>query len=81
MRYSLRNMRKRRASLRPWFANFFLEITRSRLTSTSQTNVRLSFKVQRNPYSERDAQNPPYHRGSGSSAEMRVNRLAKTLSA
>jgi hypothetical protein len=29
MRYSLRNMPKRQASLRPWLANFFLEITGS----------------------------------------------------
>jgi hypothetical protein len=84
MRHSLGNMPKRRAFLdpRPAKADFSFEISRSQLTSTSQTNVRLSCMVQRKTRTpELDAQNPPYHRGSGSSAEMRVNGLAKTLSA
>jgi hypothetical protein len=79
MRYSLRNMPKRRASLRPWFADFSLEITRSRFTSTSDTNVQLSFERRRSRNPSRVAQNPQCHSGSGCSAKCRVNRLAKAL--
>ena len=63
MRYSLRNMPKRRASLRPWFANFFLKITESRLTSTCETNGQFRFKIRRNRSPSRNAQNPQYHPG------------------
>jgi hypothetical protein len=70
MRYSLRNMPKRWASLRPWFANFSLEITGSRLTSTCETNGQFRFKVRRNG-SPGDAQNLQYHTGERLSVEMR----------
>ena len=73
MRYSLRNMPKRRASLRPWFANFFLEITGSRLTSTCETNGQFRFKVRRNGSPSRDAQNLQYHPGSNCSVENAVS--------
>jgi hypothetical protein len=56
-------MPKRRASLLPWFANFFLEITGSRLTSTCETNGQFRFKVRRNGSPSRDAQNLQYHPG------------------
>jgi hypothetical protein len=64
MRYSLQNMPKRRASLRPWFANFVLKITGSRLTSTCETNGQFRFKVWAKRQSQpRRTESPKYHPG------------------
>jgi hypothetical protein len=53
------------------FANSFLEITGSRLTSTCDTNGQFGCKVRRNGSPSRDAQNLQYHPGSDCSVEMR----------
>jgi hypothetical protein len=71
MRYSLQNMPKRRASLRPWFANFFLKITGSRLTSTCETNGQFRFKVGRNGSPAATHRIPNTTPGSDCSVEMR----------